>query len=177
MQEQLNGTIDSIYTKTLKIKNGPRAGQDTQVYHAMINGYDINLGFKCDHVEGETVSLTVENGRFGYELSKSPNPNAPAISGAPAPTPSKDTPKARSAPAFPIAKNTKDISIIRQSSLNRAVDVVNKMYDMDVIAMFNNEQEYLDKIIEVALFFTDFGSGQREVNHAAAMQGYKDTDE
>jgi len=167
MQEQLNGVITSIYTKTVKTKYG-----DKPVYHALIEGYDINLGFKHSYVEGEHVSMTVENGKYGYELAKNQNPNAAPAGAAPA-APSQAAPKVRSAPAFPIAKNTKDISIIRQSSLNRAVESVTLLIHQDVFK-FSTEQEYLDKVIEVALFYTDFGSGQREVNQAAAISGYEE---
>ena len=65
--EVIQGTVDSIYTKDITIKRGPRAGQDSKVYHAMVNGHDINLGFNCDFQEGEQVTLNVEE-KFGSYL-------------------------------------------------------------------------------------------------------------
>ena len=168
MQELLTGTIDSIYTKTLKIKNGPRAGQDTQVYHAMINGYDINLGFKCDHQEGETVSLTVENGRFGYELVKNPQAGAQPI--APAPTVSSaSAPQTCKAPDFPVAKDSRGMTIARQNSGGHAARLVVALIDQGAVS---TKDEAIEAFMEFAYQITDFATGHREINQAAAMQGY-----
>lgn len=170
MNDVVSGNIDSIYTKTVQTKFG-----DKIVYHAMVDGNDVNLGFKHQYAVGETVNLDVEHKYGGYQLIPSAgNVSSPGnmVAGSNS-APAKRTPAPKSGPAFPVATNTKDISIIRQSSLNRAVDVVEKL---QAIGLFipGNEQEYLDKVLEVAYMFTDFGSGQREVKQAAAMSGYED---
>lgn len=171
MSEQVAGTIESIYTKTVKTSRG-----DAQVYHAMIDGNDVNLGFKHNYSVGETVNLPVEHKYGGYQLVQggAPVPSTGAVGNAASSgtSASNRASAPRTGPAFPVATNTKDISIIRQSSLNRAVEVVDNMVALGLFTA-QNEQEYLDKIFEVAYQFTDFGSGQREVKQAAAMTGYE----
>lgn len=165
--EQISGKIDNIYTKTVSTRFG-----DKEVYHAVVNGNDINLGFKCDYVEGETVTLNVEHKYGGYQLVQTGTKASGSTGGSPAPASNAPTGSKPSAPAFPINKNTKDISIIRQSSLNRAIEAVSVMMKEGYVIV-SNEQEYLDKVLEVAYMFTDFGSGQREVKQAEAMAGYE----
>jgi hypothetical protein len=167
--EQINGVIDSIYTKTVTTKFG-----DKDVYHAMINGNDVNLGFKTEFVAGESVNLDVEHKYGGYQYIQ-PGQTGSVTKRAGTISPEaglNSTPKA-SPPAFPLGTNTKDISIIRQSSLNRAVDSVAILIAQGLFVP-GIESEYLDKVLEIAYMYTDFGSGQREVKQAAAMEGYED---
>jgi hypothetical protein len=175
MSEQIAGVIESIYTKDITIKNGKRAGQTSKVYHALINGHDVNLGFQTSLAEGEQVVLDVEHKYGSYQLVQPGKQNvssSPTVGSAPSNAPTK-RPGAANKPAFPIATNTKDISIIRQSSLNRAVEVVETMLDAGIIVI-RTEEEYLNKVFEVAYQFTDFGSGQREVKQAAVMAAYEE---
>lgn len=173
MSEQIAGTIDSIYTKDITIKRGPRAGNTSPVYHATINGHDVNLGFQTTLVEGQSVVLDVENKYGGYQLIQQGKGNV-SNSGTVGNATGSAVPKSPSTrAAFPIPNNTKDTSIIRQSSLNRAVEVVTLMVDH---GLFNpkKEEELINKIYEVAYQFTDFGSGQREVKQAAVIAAYEE---
>lgn len=166
------GVIDSIYTKEVQIKNGARAGQTSTVYHAMVGGHDVNLGFKCDFQEGERVNLTVEEKYGGYQLVKGGG-NGTA---APAPTPaanSAPTPAPAPKAAFPTPKNTKDVSIIRQNSMNHASRIVADMITAKVIAAPKTEAEYVEKVIEVAYQVFDFSSGWREQKMADAQAAYQ----
>lgn len=168
MSEQIIGVVDSIYTKEVNTKFGPRS-----VYHATVNGHDVNLGFQTELTEGEAVVLDVEHKYGGYQLiqggaKKRKNYiNTPPAKG---PTP-KAEPKVvpKKGPAFPIAVNNESTSIIRQSSLNRAVESVHKLMDAGVITA-KTEAQYQNKIFEYAYLYTDFGTGQREVKAAAAMR-------
>lgn len=167
--EVIQGTIDSIYTKEIQIKRGPRSGQTSQVYHAMINGHDVNLGFKCDLVEGEVVTLNVEEKFGSYQVVQGNGQAGPAASVQPA----KAAPSVASkAPAFPTPKNTKDISIIRQNSMTHASRIVRDMVDLDVIKAPKNEAEYVEKVIEIAYSIFDFSSGHREVKMVEAQAAY-----
>ena len=169
MSEVISGTIDSIYTKIITTKYG-----DKPVYHAMVNGHDVNLGFKTAHHEGEVVQLPVEVKYGGYQLIQGPKPTTNgAVQAQVQPMASAPSPNVQSKPAFPIPNNTKDTSIIRQSSLNRAVETISQMIDHGVFTP-KTEQDFMDKVFEIAYQYTDFGTGQREVKHAEAMAGYKD---
>jgi len=166
MQEQLTGTIDSIYTKMVNTKYGEKP-----VYHAMINGFDINLGFKNPYAEGETVTVTVENGKYGYELAKNPQAGATAITAPAQPTgPSVGPNRAPPAPDFPVAKNTKGITIARQNSGGHASRMVTALIHEGII---KNETEAMRVFFEFAYQITDFATGHREVKQAEAIANYE----
>lgn len=166
----ISGKIDSIYTKEVQIKNGPRAGSTSTVYHAMIAGHDVNLGFKCDFEEGESVNLTVEEKYGGYQVVKGGGNGA----AAPAPAAAQAAaPALKPAPAaFPTPKNTKEISIVRQNAMRHAVPIVKDMVDAGVIPAPKDEAEYVEKVIEVAYSVFDFSSGWREQKMADAQAAY-----
>lgn len=165
MSEQIAGVIDNIYTKEVNTKFGPK-----NVYHATINGHDVNLGFQTKLSEGENVVLNVENKYGGYQLLQG------APSGEPTPVGPKTasqmvTGRTAAKQAFPVDINANGTSICRQSSLNRAVESVLMMLDNDILTL-KTEQEYLDKVFEIAYQFTDFATGQREVKQANAQAAY-----
>jgi len=172
MTEVISGVIAQIYTKEITTKFGPK-----NVYHAMIDGHDVNLGFKTMLQNGETVSLPVEHKYGGYQLIQGqvvPAGSPSTVGATPVATPSAgpaQIPRAPASRAFPVDTNTKDISIIRQSSLNRAIESVTLLWHQGLFTPIT-EQDYLDKVFELALLYTDFGSGQREVKQAEAMQAY-----
>ncbi len=170
--EQIQGTIDSIYTKDVQIKNGPRAGQTSTVYHAMINGIDVNCGFECSFVQGETVTLNVEQKYGGYNVLKGNQPaqSKPAHSAGQAVAP---TPIPAPRPAFPTPKNTKDISIIRQNSMTHATRIVKDMQDLGILSKIMKEEDYIEKVIEVAYTIADFSTGWREEKQAAIIAAYE----
>ncbi len=179
MTEQISGVIDSIYTKDVQIKNGPKAGSTSTVYHAMIQGHDVNLGFQCAFQEGESVTLNVEQKYGGYQVVKgngsgSPVKAAPASNAGPGSAP---TQVSAAKPAFPTVKNTKDVSIIRQNSMTHASRIVRDMVDLGVIAAPPKEAEYVEKVIEVAYTIADFSTGWREQKMADAMAGYTEGEE
>lgn len=176
MSEQIQGTIESLYTKDITIKRGARAGSTSPVYHAVINGHDVNLGFQTSLVEGQSVVLDVETKFGGYHLVEPGKGNVPSANGVAAASPSvasKNIKSTTSAPAFPLGTNTKDISIIRQSSLNRAVEVVTLMINAGLYVP-DHADSLMEKVFQVAYQFTDFGSGQREVKQAAVIAAYNE---
>lgn len=178
MSQQIVGKIDSIYTKTITIKNGARAGQDTQVYHAMINGHDVNLGFKHNFTEGESVTLNVEEKYGGYQVVQGNTAvaNTGPVVGAPTTAAGTGAGGPSKVPsAFPVHPNANGTSIVRQSSLKAAIEVVDNM-KRDGVVMLPLEEQYIEKVLEVAYIFTDFGTGQREVKQANAMACYTSED-
>ena len=168
MIHTVTGTIDSIYTKEVNTKRGP-----AQVYHAMVNGQDINLGFKTSHSQGEAISWAVEEKYGSLQYTGPAGSVASASNPIPGPTPQDNKPMAISkAPAqFPTVKGTKDVSIIRQNSLRHAVLVVSDMYVHSIITA-QTEEAYINKVLEVAYIFADFSTGWREVKEAEAQMAY-----
>ncbi len=174
MTEQISGVIDSIFTKDVQIKRGPKAGSTSTVYHAMIQGHDVNLGFQCAFQEGESVSLNVEQKYGGYQVVQgngggSPVAPAPASNAGQGSAPTKVS---AAKPAFPTVKNTKDVSIIRQNSMTHASRIVRDMIDTKVIVQPKNEAEYVEKVIEIAYTIADFSTGWREEKMAEVMEAY-----
>ncbi len=173
--QQVQGVIDSIHTKQVTTKYG-----DKNVYIATINGNEVNLGFKTSLSQGENVVLDVEHKYGSLQLIQPLKNGATAAPSTVANGSTQSTVAVphgtATPPPFPLKPNAKDISIIRQSSLNRAVDVVAALTLQDLLSV-NTEQEYLDKIFEIALQFTDFGSGQREQKMADAMASYGEGEE
>ena len=158
---QVKGVIDSIYTKSVNTKRGP-----APVYHATIDGQDINLGFKTTHHEGEYVELEVET-KFGSLQMIQPSKGGP--SAAPTTSPPSGVTSMGRATAFPVDIQSKDMSIIRQNSLTHSREIVNNMITCKVIVI-KTEEEYLSKILEIAYLLTDFSSGHRETKQAAELQ-------
>lgn len=156
-----------MHTKTVQTKFG-----DKNVYHCEVGGQPINLGFKKVVEEGETVTLTVDR-KYGGLQYVSHGGNAPAKPASNFGGQSGAAASTTTTVGFPVAKNSREVSIIRQSSLNRAVDVTHNMVSHELFKPAT-EQEYLDKIVELAYMFTEFSTGHREVNQAKAMQAYEE---
>lgn len=153
---QVKGTVDSVYSKTKSTRSG-----DKTIYYMSVDGTEVNLGFKPTHSEGEYVALEVEEkwGELqivGKAGSKKPAPAAPKSTGY---TGSKG---GFNKGTFPVEPTDSQVSIIRQSSLNRAVETVNDMVTNGTWAC-DDDEAYLSKVFELAYLYTDFGTGQREV--------------
>jgi hypothetical protein len=171
MSQVVAGVIDSIYDKEINTKFGTKP-----VYHAMINGQDINLGFKNPYVVGESVTLNVEHKYGGFQLIQGGAPPSTSnVPGSAASNGSASTPppvQMASKPAeFPVPNNTKGITIARQNSGGHAARIVAAMIDAEMI---NNKADVLSTFIDLAYEITDFATGQREQKQAEAMQAYEE---
>lgn len=160
---RIKGVVDSVYTKQVNTKRGP-----ADVYHAIIDGNDLNMGFKPVYEEGQYVDVEVYEKYNEYHISKSGNKQ----SGAPAKSGGNNTQRA-STPAFPVAKNTKDTSICRQNALTNARSLVDTLLASGAVK-YKDEQTTIDLILTFAYQFADFSTGQREVKMAEAKAAYKE---
>jgi hypothetical protein len=166
MSQQIAGVIDSIYTKTVPTKRG-----DGTVYHAMINGTDVNLGFKCDYAEGEAVTLEVEHKYGGYQLiSGRKGAVAGASNGIGNASPNNPTPRRAAPPEFPVPKNTKGITIARQNSGGHAATIVAALIEKGVI---KTTEDAAEAFMKLAYEITDFATGHREAMQAEAIAAYQ----
>lgn len=156
---QIKGTVDSVYSKTKSTRSG-----DKTIYYMTVDGQEVNLGFKPTYSEGEYVNIEVEEKWGEWQIVGKGKAGGKAA----APTSSyKAGGKAGvKRGSFPVEPTDSQVSIIRQSSLNRAVDTVAIMAKEGMLAD-NLSQEELESIIfDLAYKFTDFGTGQREVKMA-----------
>ena len=146
---KVQGVIDSITSKT--VSNGGT------VYTAVIDGQEVNLGFKCDYSEGEYVDLDVESTKWGLQVPRFPakkggtsRPSTQAKPAAPA--------KASTYVAFPVDPNSKDHSIIRQNALTNANTMVSNAcaYTGE---NFDTREEYYNEVIKAAYNLAGFAMG------------------
>jgi len=157
---EVKGTVENVYSKT----KSTRAGDKVIWYADIDDGTTVNTGFKKMWEEGEYITAQVEE-KYGELQVKRGAPSKGPSKGS---APSKGMAKGGGTYAtkkFPLESTDQQVSIIRQSSLNRAVETVR---DMIVAGTFKpkNEEAYLEKIWELAYEYTDFGTGQREVKAA-----------
>jgi hypothetical protein len=151
--QQVTGTVTNSWSQ----QKVSKAGKNYTVNYIQVDSVDfpISTGFKAEHQQGETISIYVDK-KFG-EMQKVPAPvqgmpQAPAQAVAQAPA-------VVGVAEFPIAPGSRQISIIRQSSLKCAVEVLGEYKGNGTL------DEHVAEIINLAQKFTDFGSGQdiREV--------------
>ena len=160
---EVKGTVENVYSKT----KSTRAGDKVIWYADIDDGTTVNTGFKSLWEEGEYITAQVEE-RYGELQVVRGGKGKATPSGRPTPAAkggSKSTTGSYTAKKFPLESTDQQVSIIRQSSLNRAVETTR---DMVAAGMFKpkNEEAYLEKIWELAYEYTDFGTGQREVKAA-----------
>ena len=171
-QLKVSGVVDRDFTKTKKTKFG-----DKTIHYAAVDGQEFSTGFKKVFTSGEMVNCVVEH-KFGeYQLVEGVAPTAsmPALGSTPPPARGGGKPgfKPASRGTFPVDKLDGQMSIIRQNSMNRAVEIVAAWCTPDqngnVLFDPQSQEEYLNKLIEVALTVTDFNSGQDIMKLKAAQ--------
>ena len=140
------------------------------IHYLTVGGVEVSTGFNQEHQEGQMVSLIVENkykewqkvGMGGDGLPAAgltPEPVVRAAFGGGAP---------RSKGTFPVAPTDGQMSIIRQNSMNRAVEILAEWRESGLFTAATEDQ-YLRKLMEVALTVTDFNSGQDIMKLQAAI--------
>lgn len=171
----IKGVVDNVSTKTVTTRFG-----DKQVHHATVDGIEFSTGFKQVVTPNEVINLPVawQYGNWQYvETPDALRDNLPLV------TQEANNTQAAAAPAgggggggkkgygkFPVDPLDGQMSIIRQNSMNRAVEILENMMTASP-ALFApvNEEAYLKKLIEVALTVTDFNSGQDIMQLKAAQ--------
>ena len=161
----IKGVVDSVFTKDKKTKFG-----DKVINHVIVDGVEFQTGFKAVFVEGQMINAAVEFNYGAWQYVEGVNADAlpPAVAqaaAAPAAV-SGDVVRTavRGAGAFPVDPKSGQISIIRQNSMNRAVEILENWMTMvsgtTPIFAPKDQEEYFKKLFEVALLITDFNSGQ-----------------
>ena len=162
---KINGTVTNTYSKT----KSTRVGDKTIHYIEVDDGSTVNVGFKQTFEVGEVVNLEVAEKYGELQVQRGAKKSAPATTKGSSYTPASSAP-ARSRGAFPIDPTDNQTSIVRQSSLNRAVETAAIMFQHGMFADDISQEELEDIIIGLAYKYTDFSTGQREVKHIKAMK-------
>lgn len=158
--EVVNGTVVSLSTKGIVSK----AGKSLTIHYIDVdNGSGVrpvNIGFKPLYEVGATVSLNCD---FKFNELQVLRPGAaPTASEAAAPTPI-----GRAARTFPVARDSHEMCIIRQSSLKAACELVGRA--TGAITGPVNWDELAEAAITMSYKFAEFSSGQREQSAADAI--------
>lgn len=161
---KVNGTVTNTYSKT----KSTRVGDKTIHYIEVDDGNTVNVGFKQTFEVGEVVNLNVAE-KYGELQIARGGAKTPATTKGSSYTPSSSAPP-RARGAFPIDPTDNQTSIVRQSSLNRAVDTATIMQQHGMFADDISQEELVDIILEMAYQYTDFSTGQREVKAARKMK-------
>lgn len=163
---KVNGVVDRVWTKAKQTKFGEKT-----IHYASVNNQEFSTGFKKVFSQGEFANVVVEH-KFGeWQLSEGIVPtNEPDLGSTPPPQKSFGGGggggfKPRAASKFPIDKTDGQMAIIRQNSMNRAVEILDSWMTPFVEGQAPlwtpaSQEEYIQKLHEVALTVTDFNSGQ-----------------
>lgn len=165
----IKGVVDSTFTKDKKTKFG-----DKVINHVIVDGVEFQTGFKAVFAQGQLISAAVEFNYGAWQYVEGVNADAlPAAEtrvSAPAAPSGGSGSGGRGAGAFPVDPKSGQISIIRQNSMNRAVEILeNWMTATPPLFTPANEEEYLKKLFATALLITDFNSGQDIMQMQAAQ--------
>lgn len=148
---KVSGVIDSIVSKTV--------GNGGTVYTAVIDGTEVDLGFKCNVSEGEYVDLDVESTKWGLKVAQPGKPRGAVQLGGATPRQQQSAPKPSptTRKQFPVDPDSKDHVIIRQNALTNANAAVASAISAG--ATFDDAEAVYNEIIKVAYNLTGFAMG------------------
>ena len=159
MTHKVTGVVDNSYSKDKVSK----AGKPFKVWYFDVDGVTVSTGFNKKYDVGEMVDcmVAVKYGEWQWQ-AEGGGPNLPAATPqVPGKAPAGGGFKkggGRNMGSFPIDPKDGQISIIRQSSMDRAVDIVSQLM-MEELFKPATEEEYMKKLFEIALEVTDYASG------------------
>lgn len=168
MSHSVVGVVDNVTTKTKSTRVG-----DKIINYITVGGIEISTGFKAAHHEGEMINIAVKF-NFG-EWQKIEGQTGDGLPKCDGDKPVTNIGGAKkfggTSRTFPVSPTDGQMSIIRQNSMNRAVEILDHWMNND---MFNpgTQDEYMKKLHEVALTITDFNSGG-DIMKMVAASGMK----
>ena len=172
--QAINGVVDKCWTKSKSTRYG-----DKEIHYCEVDGVAFETGFKKVFSEGEMVNCAV---KFQYgALQYQPGVDATGLPPAKAGGTVKKGNFSKSGGSnygakgkFPIDPTDGQMSIIRQSSMDRAVTLVRDMVSAGTIEAPATKEDYLKLCIEIALNITDYASGQDIMKLSAAKAAAKE---
>ncbi len=165
----ITGVVDSVFTKDKKTKFG-----DKVINHVIVDGVEFQTGFKAVFTAGQMVNAAVEFNYGAWQYCEGVNADAlpPAVAKTAGPAASSGGSGGggrKGGGSFPVDPKDGQISIIRQNSMNRAVEIMDQ-WQTSGLYKPANEDEYLKKLVATALLITDFNSGQDIMQLQAAQE-------
>lgn len=169
----IKGVVDQAFTKTKTTRVG-----DKTINHVIVDGVEFQTGFKAVFSQGQLINAAVEFNYGAWQYVEGVNADALPAAETKTALPAAAQPSGgggRGSGAFPVDPRSGQISIIRQNSMNRAVEILEAWMTLPTPIFTPVDQEqYLKKLVETALLITDFNSGQDimqlQVAQAANMQ-------
>ncbi len=167
---QVKGVVDNCHTKTKTSK----AGRNFTIHYITVDGVEISTGFKQEHSEGEAINIGVEKKFNEWQKASNAGDGLPPLpsGGSQEPTPIRRGSFSGNRGTFPVETTDGQMSIIRQSSMNRAVEIMQQLLHHGIFEA-ETEEQYMHKLMEIALIVTDFGSGQDIMQLKAAQNANK----
>lgn len=171
MSDTISGTVQAV-TPTNGVSK--RTGKPYTIWTVTVDGRQVKAGFKKPAFEvGQTVSIPVSTNKWGdVEMIVAGAPTG----GYTAPAkPSGGTSAPGGAPmggrTFPVAKNSPEMSIIRQNALTNANTAVHNFMERNASEVTEPSavEEYVEMVIAAAYKFAEFSSGQREAKAVESM--------
>lgn len=167
---QVKGVVDTVHSKSKTSK----AGRPFNIHYITVDGVEISTGFKPLYTEGQAVNIAVEKKYGEWQVQEGVSADGlPPMGSAPVTPVATGSFGGKGRGTFPVETTDGQMSIIRQSSMNRAVELVRDMIDCGTLEAPKDKDEYLHTVVEVALIVTDFGSGQDIMQLKAAQQANK----
>jgi hypothetical protein len=158
-EQQVRGVVDRTFTKV----KSTRAGDKT-IHYAVVDGFEFSTAFKQPFTEGEMIDVAVKfnygehqlvPGKTGAGLPPAGSTPAPIKGNFPKSGGSNYGNKGK----FPVDPKDGQMSIIRQSSMDRAVTLIRDMVACGTMEAPATVEDYLKLCIEIALNITDYASG------------------
>jgi hypothetical protein len=171
MSHSVTGVVTNSFNKTKKTRAG-----DKTIWYITVDGMEISTGFSKEFDQNEHVSIGVEFKYGEWQYNRALPATGPAATARTA-EPAKKSFGGASKGTFPVKPTDGQMSIIRQNSMNRAVEILDNWMstcDESGVPMWYpaNQDEYMQKLHEVALIVTDFNSGQDIMKLKAAKAAY-----
>jgi len=155
MTHSVKGVVDNVFTKTKTSRNN----KNFTINYVEVDGVVFSTGFNKKFEEGELIDVQVENKYNEWQYVSDGGGNLPPAGATPIkkPAPVKGNFGGNKG-VFPIDPKDGQMSIIRQSSMNRAVEIMEQLMNHDVLPI-KTQEEYMTHLTNIALEITDFSSG------------------
>ena len=169
--QRINGVVDRTWTKTKSTRYG-----DKNIHYCEVDGVEFETGFKKEFSEGEMIDIAVKHQYGALQYQKGADtqglPKAGNVTKGNFSKPGVSNYGAKG--KFPVDPKDGQMSIIRQSSMDRAVTIVRDMVACGTISAPPTQEDYLKLCIEIALNITDYASGNDIMQLAAAKAAAKE---
>ncbi len=170
--QKVTGVVESTWTKDKATRYG-----DKKIHYCKVGDVTFSTGFKKVFTDGEHIDCAVKHqyGELQYQEGQS-TAGLSAASGGGNVKSGNFQAKGRSnnRGTFPIDPNDGQMSIIRQSSMDRAVTIVRDMVSAGTVDAPSTKEDYLKLCIEIALNITDYASGNDIMQLASAKAAAKE---